>query len=96
MLGSRANCAAAHRHASGPTTSCTPASACTVPHVLVEVERGDDDHGQRVGDPGAGERACGLDAVKAGHPDVEQAHVRAQAPGELDRLQPDRVSGELS
>ena len=32
----------------------------------------------------AGQRPGGLDAVHAGHPDVEQAHVGAQPPGQLD------------
>ena len=34
--------------------------------------------------PGPARRAGGLDAVEAGHADVEQAHVGAQPPGELD------------
>ena len=47
--------------------------------VLVEVERGDDDDGERVLDSRPGQSAGRLDAVHAGHADVEQAHVRPQA-----------------
>ena len=53
-------------------------------HVLVEVEGGDDDHRERIGDGRSGEGVRRLDAVHAGHAHVEQAHVGAQAPGELD------------
>ena len=55
-------------------------------HVLVEVERGDDDHRDRVGDLGPGQEAGGGEPVQLGHADVEQAHVRAQPLGELHRL----------
>ena len=44
--------------------------------------------GDRVLDAGTGEQPGRLDAVHAGHPDVEQAHVRAQPPGQLDGLAP--------
>ena len=49
--------------------------------VLVEVEGGDDDDGERVGDARPGEEAGGLDAVEHRHADVEQAHVGAQRAG---------------
>jgi len=51
-------------------------------HVLVEIERGDHDHRQRVLDAGAGELAGGFDPVDLGHADVEQAHVWAQCAGQ--------------
>ncbi len=49
--------------------------------VLVEVEGGDDDHGERVVDVGSGEEPRRLDAVEFGHADVEQADVRSQVTG---------------
>ena len=59
--------------------------------VLVEVERRHHDDPQRVGDVGPGQRPGHLDAVDAGHPDVDQAHVRPQPAGQLDGL--DAVDG---
>ena len=44
-------------------------------HVLVQVERRDHDHRERVRHVGSGEPAGGLDAVQLRHPDVEQADV---------------------
>ena len=52
--------------------------------VLVEVERGDHHDGEGVGDGRTGEGPGRLDAVDPGHPDVEEAHVGAQAPRQLD------------
>jgi hypothetical protein len=54
--------------------------------VLVEVERGDDHHGERIFDSRPGQRAGGLEPVELGHPDVEQAHVGPQHPGQRHRL----------
>ena len=51
-------------------------------HVLVEVERGDHHHRDRVGDTGPAEQAGRLEAVELGHADVEQAHVGAQPLGQ--------------
>ena len=55
-------------------------------HVLVEVERGDDDHRDRVRDIGPGQEAGGGEPVQLWHADVEQAHVRGEPLGELHRL----------
>ena len=55
-------------------------------HVLVEVERRDDDDGQRVGHPRSRQGLGGVEPVHLRHPDVEQAHVGPQVPGSLDRL----------
>nr|BFE69108.1 hypothetical protein GCM10020092_024090 [Actinoplanes digitatis] len=56
--------------------------------VLVQVEGRDDHDGDRVRHLGSGQRAGGLDAVEAGHPDVEEAHVGAQVPGQFDGAVP--------
>ena len=59
--------------------------ASAVSEVVVVVEGGDDDDGDGLGDPGAGEQPGGLQAIELGHADVEQAHVGAQALGLGDR-----------
>ena len=50
--------------------------------VLVEVERRDDHHGERILDGRPGQRARGLEPVELGHPDVEQADIGPQLPGQ--------------
>jgi hypothetical protein len=55
--------------------------------VLVEVEGGDHDHGERILDSGPGEPPGCLDTVEVGHADVEQAHIGQQFTGERDGLQ---------
>src|SRR3954452_7523462 len=55
-------------------------------HVLVEVERGDDHHRERIFDARPGQRAGRAQPVKLGHPDVQQAHIGLQLPGQRYRL----------
>jgi hypothetical protein len=50
--------------------------------VLVEVERRDDHYGERIFDGRPGQHPRGLQPVELGHPDVEQAHVGPQLPGQ--------------
>jgi hypothetical protein len=56
--------------------------------VLVEVEGGDDHNPERVWRTGAGESPGDLDAVLAGHADVDKADVGPELAGEADRLGP--------
>src|SRR4029450_13026447 len=52
--------------------------------VLVEVERRDDHHGERILDGRPSQRTCRLEPVELGHADVEQADIGSQLAGEGD------------